>query len=163
VKPAELSWASAGAQVVLDGEIIGVAGEMATGLAEQFDLNRLGGICFAEIDFLSLMERAGATVTARPVPRFPAVSRDLSLIVDEPVSWSQIVEVIEGCRLALLEKVDFAGLYRGKPVQEGKKSITVSLRFRDEDGTLRHETVDEFEKQILGAIKTQLKAELRTV
>ena len=162
VKPAELAWASAGAHIALDGEIIGVAGEMTTGLAEQFDLNRLGGICLAEIDFLSLMERTGATITARPVPRFPAVSRDLSLIVDEPVSWSQIVEVIEGCRLALLEKVDFAGLYRGKPVEEGKKSITVSLRFRDEDGTLRHETVDEFEKQILGAIKTQLKAELRT-
>jgi len=163
LRPADFAWASSAAQVVLDGEIIGIAGVLSADLAERFDLSRLGRISLAEVDFLALMEKTGAAVTAKPIPRFPAVCRDLSLIVDEPLRWNQIVEAIESCDIAQLENVKFMGLYRGKPIDEGKKSITVSLAFRDEDGTLRHETVDEFEKKILTVIKERLKAELRTV
>ena len=63
---------------------------------------------------------------------------------------------------AELEQIDFTGLYRGKPIPTGKKSVTVSLRFRDENGTLRHETVDEWQQNILNVLTAELGDELRT-
>ena len=62
-----------------------------------------------------------------------------------------------------LEDVEFVATYRGKPIETGKKSVTVSLRFRDEDGTLRHETVDGFESKIVESLSKKVGAELRTV
>jgi len=109
-----------------------------------------------------LMEYSGSVPTVQPVPRFPAIVRDLSLIVDESVTWAQITAVVQSRAPEELEKIDFAGLYRGKPIPDGKKSVTVSLRFRDEEGTLRHETVDGFQNEILGALIQTLGAELRT-
>jgi phenylalanyl-tRNA synthetase beta chain len=109
-----------------------------------------------------LLTKAGAIPAAQPIPRFPAIVRDLSLIVDEPVQWAQITSVVQDKAPAELEQIDFGGLYRGKPIADGKKSITVSLRFRDEQGTLRHETVDGFEGAILSGLTDTLGAELRT-
>jgi phenylalanyl-tRNA synthetase beta chain len=64
---------------------------------------------------------------------------------------------------AELENIQFIGIYRGKGIETGKKSVTLSLRFRDEDGTLRHETVDDFEKRIVKNLSKSLSAELRAV
>ena len=97
------------------------------------------------------------------LPRFPAINRDLSLIVEEKVSWAQISESVKKKAPGELEDICFSGIYRGKPIEDGKKSVTVSLRFRDEDGTLRHEIVDGFEAEILGELKSTLNAELRMV
>ena len=58
---------------------------------------------------------------------------------------------------------DAVGIYRGKPIPAGKKSLTLSLQFRDEQGTLQHQTVDGFEKNIVTQLSADLKAELRTV
>jgi phenylalanyl-tRNA synthetase beta chain len=88
--------------------------------------------------------------------------RDLSLVVDEPVLWAKITDVVRSKAPDELEQVDFTGLYRGKPIPAGKKSVTVSLRFRDEQGTLRHETVDGWQSDIVAALTSELGAELRT-
>jgi phenylalanyl-tRNA synthetase beta chain len=89
--------------------------------------------------------------------------RDLSLVVDENITWADIEEAVAAKAPSELEELQFVGIYRGKPIAQGKKSVTASLRFRDEDGTLRHETVDEFEKAILAELTKKLAAELRTV
>ena len=98
----------------------------------------------------------------RPIPKFPAICRDLSLIAAEPLKWSDILATIQTCWPAQLEKVDFVTLYRGKPIPAGQKSVTVSLVFRDDDGTLRHEQVDAFEKTILDALNQNLGVQIRT-
>ena len=79
------------------------------------------------------------------------------------MTWVAVEQEIAAAAPSELEQVQFAGLYRGKPIPAGKKSVTVSLRFRDEDGTLRHEQVDEFEQAILAKLKEKFGAELRTV
>ena len=127
----------------------------------MYDLDRQT-VCAAELDVETLLSMAGGIPTAKPIPRFPAIVRDLSLIVDEPVRWEQIETLVRQAAPQELEGVTFSGLYRGKPIPEGKKSVTLSLRFRDEQGTLRHETVDMFEQAVLGVLATELKAELRT-
>ncbi|MEN8127827.1 MAG: phenylalanine--tRNA ligase subunit beta [Planctomycetota bacterium] len=160
-KPASFKWTQAGAQILIDGEVLGIAGLLTPDTAAQFDLDKQA-VTAAELDFDLLLEKAGAIPAAKSIPRFPAIVRDLSLIVDEPVAWEQITSVVQSKAPAKLEDIDFTGMYRGKPIPDGKKSITVSLRFRDEQGTLRHETVDEFENAILGGLTETLGAELRT-
>ncbi|MHC5145975.1 MAG: phenylalanine--tRNA ligase subunit beta-related protein, partial [Planctomycetota bacterium] len=129
--------------------------------AAQFDLEKQV-VTAAELDFDLLLAKAGAIPAAKPIPRFPAIVRDLSLIVDEPVQWSQITSAIQSKAPAELETIDFSGMYRGKPIPNGKKSITVSLRFRDEQGTLRHEIVDGYQDAILTGLTETIGAELRT-
>ncbi|RKY14109.1 MAG: phenylalanine--tRNA ligase subunit beta [Planctomycetota bacterium] len=160
-KPTSFKWAQIGAEILIDGEVLGIAGLLNPDTAAQFDLDKQV-VAATELDFDLLLEKAGAIPAARFVPRFPAIVRDLSLIVDEPVQWAQITSVVQDKAPAELEQIDFGGLYRGKPIPNDKKSITVSLRFRDEQGTLRHETVDGFEGAILTGLADTLGAELRT-
>jgi len=159
--PAGLSWAKAGAEIVADGKKIGTCGIVSANVAAKFDLTEIE-VCAAELDFDTLLTMAGAVRTAKPIPRFPAITRDLSLIVDEGLTWTRITQAINTKAPSELEATEFVGIYRGKPIPAGKKSVTISLRFRDEDGTLRHEVVDEFEKEILGELTAALGAELRT-
>jgi phenylalanyl-tRNA synthetase beta chain len=161
-KPASLKWAAAAAEILLDGQLLGIVGSLNAEIAAQFDLDKQM-ITAAELDFDLLLSKAGLIPAAAPIARFPAIVRDLSLIVDEPVQWAQITSVVRSKAPAELEQVDFTGLYRGKPIPNGKKSITVSLRFRDDQGTLRHETVDEWQDGILAGLTESLGAELRTV
>lgn len=158
---AQRKWAQAAADITLNGRPLGYAGLLTTDIANQFGVEKQE-VTAAELDFDVLLEQAGAIPSAKPIPRFPAIVRDLSLIVDEPVQWDQITGIVQGKAPAELETIDFTGLYRGKPIPAGKKSVTVSLRFRDENGTLRHEIVDEWQADILNALTNEVGAELRT-
>jgi len=140
----------------------GGGGVRKADLAKRFDLDRAGQVCVAELDFDMLLESIGGIVTVKPIPKFPAICRDLSLIVAEPVKWSDILSTLQTCWPAQLEKVDFVTLYRGKPIPAGQKSVTVSLVFRDDDGTLRHDQVDVFEKTILETLNQKLGVQIRT-
>jgi len=161
-KPAEYKWAQAGAEVLMDARPGGGGGVRKADLAKRFDLDRAGQVCVAELDFDMLLESIGGIVTVKPIPKFPAICRDLSLIVAEPVKWSDILSTLQTCWPAQLEKVDFVTLYRGKPIPAGQKSVTVSLVFRDDDGTLRHDQVDVFEKTILETLNQKLGVQIRT-
>lgn len=161
VRPTEFKWAQAGASLLLDGQELGVAGTLSPQTAAAYDLDRRS-VSAAELDFETLLAHAGRIAAARPIPRFPAIVRDLSLIVDESVRWEQIETLVKQAAPQELERVAFSGLYRGKPIPEGKKSITLSLRFRDEQGTLRHEAVDAYEQAVVNAMAEQLNAQLRT-
>lgn len=161
VTPAEFKWADAGAVLLLDGQPWGIAGTVSAQTAAAYNLERRT-VCAAELDFETLLSKAGRITAAKPIPRFPAIVRDLSLIVDEPIRWEQIEARVQQAAPQELEGVTFSGLYRGKPIPEGKKSITLSLRFRDEQGTLRHEAVDAYEQTVVKALTDELNAQLRT-
>ena len=160
-KPVEVKWAEAAAAIFIGETELGVAGVLSKETARGYDLDRQT-VCAAELDVETLLSMAGRIPTARPIPRFPAIVRDLSLIVEEPVRWEQIEALVRQAAPQELEGVAFSGLYRGKPIPEGKKSVTLSLRFRDDQGTLRHETVDTFEQAVVGILASQLQAELRS-
>lgn len=161
-KPAIFKWAQAGAEITMDGLSIGCAGVVKTDIAKKFDLDRAAQICLAELDFDAVLEKLGGVVAVKPIPKFPAIGRDLSLILAEQVQWSDIINAIDPVKPAKLEKVVFVSLYRGKPIPAGQKSVTVSMVFRDDDGTLRHEQVDDFEKAIIDALSQKLGAQIRT-
>jgi phenylalanyl-tRNA synthetase beta chain len=96
------------------------------------------------------------------LPRFPAIQRDLSVIVAEPVRWSRLRGVIEGVDQPLLAGLEYVTSYRGKPIPDGAKSVTVTLTYRSDTGTLRAQQVDEQVQQVLAALQQGLGATLRT-
>ena len=96
------------------------------------------------------------------MPKFPAIKRDLSLIVNEDAVWADIETAVNKKAPAELEELQFVDIFRGKNIPQGKKSVTLSLWFRDADGTLTHEAVDGFEKAILNELNSSVGAVLRT-
>ena len=161
-RPANLCWAAAGAEIIANDEIIGYAGVVSEKVANAYDLSGID-ISAAELDFNSLISARNKTVKMKPLPKFPSVSRVLSLIIDEQKTWADIITAINRKAVTKLENIGFEGIYRGKPIEPGKKSVTVSLRFRDEDGTLTHEQVDQFEHSIIAELAEVTGAELRQV
>ena len=160
-EPAELTWARAGAQVLVNGRRIGEAGIFSDAIREKFDFKEVipsGG----ELDFDELMQLKGGPVKTRPIPRFPAVVRDLSILVPEQTAWAAIACAVQKNAPAELEDIQFVDIYKGKGITPGSKSVTLSLRFRDEDGTLTHDVVDGYQAAILEDLRTGVGAELRT-
>jgi phenylalanyl-tRNA synthetase beta chain len=102
-------------------------------------------------------------VVSSPLPKFPAIERDLSIIVDEQVSWQQIESVVRGLNIPDLETVQFGELFRGKQIPKGRKSLFFSLRYRNPQRSLTHEEVDACQQKIIQALTETCKAQLRTV
>ncbi len=160
--PAELIWAQVGAQIMIDGSVVGVAGIVSQAIRDKFDFKGVTP-CAAELDFEQLMALQDTAIKVRPIPRFPAIVRDISVIIDEPIPWADIIAAVSKNRCDELEDVRFVGIYRGGVIPAGKKSVTLSLRFRDEDGTLTHEMVDRFETAIVESLAQGVGARIRTV
>jgi phenylalanyl-tRNA synthetase beta chain len=160
--PADVFWAKSGAGITLNGQKIGSVGVVKDQILSEMGI-KAGIVCAAEINFDQVASIEKGAVKMKPLAKFPAISRDLSLIIDEPVQWQRIKEIIQSKAPSELEEIKFEGIYRGKPIPAGKKSVTVSLRFRDEDGTLKHQTVDGWEKDIVSTLGSTIGAELRKV
>ncbi len=160
--PAELTWAEVGARILVDGKEIGQAGIFSEAVRQKLDFKDLTP-CGAELDFDDLMALKAGPIKIRPIPRFPAVDRDLSILIADTTPWSEIAAAVHSAAPAELEDIRFVDIYRGKGVAAGKKSLTLSLRFRDEDGTLTHETVDAYQARILESLNRAVAAELRTL
>jgi phenylalanyl-tRNA synthetase beta chain len=160
--PEDLVWAETGAQILRDRKNYGVAGIVSRAVKEKYDFTELSP-CAAELDFEALLGLQKGDIKVKPIPRFPAIQRDLSIIVNENIRWNNIIDAIKTKAPVVLEKIQFVGIYRGEGIPPGKKSVTLSLRFRDEDGTLTHETVDSFQSEIVSSLNKCVAAELRTV
>jgi phenylalanyl-tRNA synthetase beta chain len=160
--PADLLWAQTGAKILVDGKEYGVAGIIGRAVKEKYDFTELSP-CAAELDFELLLALQQDAIKVKPIPRFPAIQRDLSIIVDDKICWVDIIDAIKARASTELENIQFVGIYRGEGIPSGKKSVTISLRFRDEDGTLTHETVDRFQTDIVGNLDKCVGAQLRTV
>ncbi|MHC4639215.1 MAG: phenylalanine--tRNA ligase subunit beta, partial [Planctomycetota bacterium] len=149
--PTQLKWAEVGAEILVNGERIGTAGVVSRAVKDKYDFKEVTPVA-AEIDFEQLLSIFGGDVKVKAIPKFPAIERDLSLLVDESVAWERIAAAVNEKAPEELEEVRFVGIYRGKGILAGKKSVTLSLRFRDEDGTLTHETVDGFQEPIVRSL-----------
>jgi len=160
--PTELNWAEVGAQIIVDGSTTGNAGIFSQKVKQRFALKDVTP-CGAELDVEALLAMSSGPVQVKPIPRFPSIQRDLSIVVMEQICWADIAESVNKKAPDELEDIRFVGIYRGQGIAPGKKSVTLSLLFRDQDGTLTHETVDQFQADIVKNLNTAVGAELRTL
>jgi phenylalanyl-tRNA synthetase beta chain len=159
--PASLVWAQTGATLQLNSQTVGSAGVVSASVRDKLELKDVPA-CAAEIELDSLLSLAGQPIKVKPLPRFPAIRRDLSIIIAEKIRWADIIKAIKAKSSPELEGVEFVGIYRGKGIAADEKSVTLSLCFRDEDGTLTHETVDRLELDIVQGLAESIAAERRT-
>jgi len=160
--PEDIFWAQTGAEIVVNSRIIGTAGIVSKAIKEKFDFKDISP-CAVELEYDQLSALQSGEIEVKPLPKYPAIQRDLSIVVDNNIRWSDIIEAVNHKATVELEDVQFVGIYQGKGIPEGKKSVTFSLRYRDEDGTLTHQRVDGFEADIVENLTKSVGASLRTV
>ncbi len=146
-------------EVLLNGGCVGVVGQVSQGVLHHYGLERAIGA--ATVSFDVLLECATAKRTYKPVPKFPPVRRDLSVIVDETTTWSELQAVIDAVAQPLRVSMEYVATYRGKQIGAGKKSVTVTLVYRDSAGTLRSEQADEQVEAVMGVLREKLSADFR--
>ncbi len=140
------------AAVLLDGEPLGVVGQVSKEAAEAFELDEPPMV--AELVFDRLAEEAVLEPRYEPLPQYPAINRDLALVVDESVRWEQVVDAMAAANVPQVESVTPLDVYRGKQVPDGKKSIAVRLVLRDPTRTLTHEDADRMQAKVLAALES---------
>tara|TARA_B100001059_G_scaffold236532_1_gene287583 strand:+ start:9046 stop:11130 length:2085 start_codon:yes stop_codon:yes gene_type:complete len=153
------SWYSPGGEVRFNETCVGWAGRLSTGTTDIFGLD--AGMMAAELFLDPLMTNWPPDFTVNAQPAFPSIERDLSVILDEEVNWRNIHDAIEQLTLPAMEAVEFITVYRGKGIEPGRKSLTLRLRFREEDRTLRNEEVDAHVPDVIDCLKRTFKAEIR--
>ena len=161
-EPAAFPWAGVGAQIKVNDQRVGVAGVFSEEVTTKMDIKNLRPVG-AELDLELLAALARDTDSLQPIPRFPGIERDLSVLVDEQVAWADIDTAVWSEAPEALTGLEFVEIYRGKGIPSGHKSVTLSLRFRDRDGTLTHDVVDRFQSAIVQRLTGTLGAQLRTL
>ena len=149
------------ATLVIDGTEVGAIGMVSQAALDYYGLAAERPIAAASLRFDVLLKRAGKVRTYQPVAKFPAVQRDLSVVVDEGVTWRQLAEAVGHLDQPLQVGMAYVTTYRGKQIPAGRKSVTMTLTYRSETGTLRSEEVDREVAEVVSALSQELAAELR--
>ncbi|MFM8474419.1 MAG: phenylalanine--tRNA ligase subunit beta [Planctomycetaceae bacterium] len=148
-----------GAELRIRGEFLGWLGELSRNVLDASELH--DQVCVAELR-LPLLETLFQTSRSfTPLPRFPAVSRDLNFVLPEHVSWAELSQTVQQHAGPLLTETAFAGLYRGKQIATDHKSCVITCRFQSPERTLTAEEVDESVRRIIAACESKLAASLR--
>ena len=147
------------AKVTIDGVDIGVIGQVHPLVAKNYGIDV--DVYCAEINFTALMGLLLPDATYSPLPKYPSVSRDLSLICDEAVTVADVENVINASDGKLLRGVKLFDIYPGTGVPEGKKSMAFSMELRADDRTLTDTDSEQVVAKVLKALSEKLNASLR--
>ncbi|MBE6857393.1 MAG: phenylalanine--tRNA ligase subunit beta [Ruminococcus sp.] len=146
------------AVILKDGVALGIMGEIHPEVQENYGIGTKTYI--AKLNIPEMMQTAVAEITYKPLPKFPASTRDLSLICDDETPVAELEKAIKKSVGKILEKVTLFDVYKGKQIEEGKKSVSYSLTLRSHEGTLTDEQADSAVKKALKAL-AEIGAELR--
>ncbi len=142
------------------GKLLIEMGIITKKLLKQFGLDN--PVYFAELNWTALMKVIKKNeVLYTEVPKFPAVSRDLALLVDNSVEFAQIEQIARQTEKKLLKKVELFDVYEGDKLPAGKKSYAVNFILQDEENTMGDKQIDAIMQKLIANIKKQLNAELR--
>lgn len=146
--------------ITTDGTNVGRCGKVAATILRAFSIK--SDVYLMEMDFDQLAERSSGYGTYVSLPRFPAIERDIAVVIDEAVQSGSIVKVINQAADENLRKVIVWDVYRGKQVPVGKKSVAYRLIFQNESKTLTDGEIDNVFNKIVDSLKGELGAELRS-
>ena len=147
------------AKVTVGGEDVGFIGQVHPLVAQNYDID--GDVYCAEINFTKLFDLQLPDATYTPLPKYPAVNRDLSFLCDEAVTVADVENVINASAGKLLRGVKLFDIYRGTGIPEGKKSMAFSLELRADDRTLTDADSEGVMSKVLTALSEKLGAVLR--
>ena len=147
------------AQVLAGETVLGVLGQIHPLAAQNYGVD--APLYCAELSFDALFAARGADAEYKPLPKFPAVTRDIAVVCDEAVTVGALEACIRKGAKGLLKDAALFDIYRGKGVAEGKKSVAFNLILRADDRSLTAEEADADVKSILQTLERELNAVLR--
>lgn len=147
------------ASVVIRGQEAGFIGEVHPDVMEEYRLP--ARTCILELDAAQVFAAAERKLKVAPVPRFPAVTRDMALLVDEEIPIEQVYRSIRRAEKELLREVRLFDVYQGAQVPAGKKSVAFSLVYQSSERTLTDEEVIKLHESIKKVLDQEFGAELR--
>lgn len=142
------------------GKILAELGIVALKLQKEFGIAK--EVYYADINWTALMKAVRKNkLEFHELSKYPAVSRDLALLVDDSVEFGQIATIAKQTEKKLLKRVELFDVYQGKSLPEGKKSYAVNFILQDENKTLNDNAIDAIMKKLVHQLTTKLGAELR--
>lgn len=147
------------ADIVVDEKVIATVGEISPDVLSNFEIKKR--VYVAEINFDALFAHRNLDCKYIPLPKYPASSRDMAVVVDEEITNQELLDKILEFGGKYLEEARLFDIYRGDQVEEGKKSMAYSLSFRSLDKTLVDTDVNESFDHILKALQESFDARLR--
>lgn len=141
-------------------EVLATAVQVPAKRLKEFEVKQ--DVFFAAIDWNVWMKALGANKTKySEVAKFPAVNRDLAIILDKNISYQQVQQVTEQLKLEGLKTYDLFDVFESEKLGAGKKSYALSYTFQLQDRTLTDAETDQLMQQLMGAYKSKLQAQIR--
>lgn len=147
------------ARLLIRKKSAGIIGEIHPDVAEKYGID--DRVYVAEIDLKILYDASRTDMQYKPLPKFPAISRDIAILVPEDVMVSDIENIIRKAGGGLVEDTKLFDVYTGKQVPEGKKSVAYSIVYRSEQKTLVDEEVNKVHASVIKMLEEKLGAQLR--
>ena len=136
-----------------------IMGQIHPIVQENYDIS--DKVYIAEINMKKLEKYSKKEKKYVPIPKYPAVERDIAVLVDEKVEVLKIEKIIKAKAKKIIETVDLFDIYRDEKIGENKKSVAYAIKFRAKDRTLNDEEISEVMEKIIKALEDELGAELR--
>ena len=149
------------ADILKDGEKIGVLGQVHPEIAESYGIDRT--VYAVELEFKRISQLVDTEKKYEPLPKYPAMVRDFALVVTEATKAGDLEKTIRNTAGGLLESVKLFDVYRGVPVPPGCKSLAFSLTYRSKDRTLTDAEVNDINTKVLAALRDSFNAVLREI
>jgi len=149
-------------RVQLHSNEIGAAGQLARRVADKFKFRQ--DVFLAEFDLDPFCAAVRAAKEARryePLPRFPSVERDFSLLLPDGTHFSSVVNAIHALNISEISNIEASDLFRGKNVPAGKYSLLVRVTFQSREATLTDAQIGDFSGRVVAALEKNLGAQLR--
>jgi phenylalanyl-tRNA synthetase beta chain len=134
-------------------------GQVNSGLLKKFDIKQ--PVFYADINMDLMFEMRPKPLQFKEISRFPAVNRDLALVVDKNVSYSQIEQIALSQQISHLKQVQLFDIFESEKLGKDKKSMAVSFNFQDDAKTLTDKEIDGFMSQIISSYEKNIRAEIR--
>ena len=143
-----------------NGQIIAGAGEVTKKVLSQFGIKQ--PVFFAAFDWIVVTKIAmQQTATIKELPRFPAMIRDISMVVPKDLVYAEVEKSVHKLKLGNLKEVKLFDIFESEKLGTGKKSLAVSFTFLDEEKTLTDKEIDGWMEKIMTNLEKELKAEIR--
>lgn len=147
------------AEIIINGKNAGTIGEIHPNVAHKFNIETK---CYVgEISLKAIFNAIDNNIKFNPLPKFPAVTRDIAMLVNKEVPVADIEEIITKASGKLLDTIKLFDIYEGSQIPEGKKSVAYAISFRAQDRNLTNEEINVIFEKILKKLEAGVNAQLR--
>ena len=156
---ATLVWSKSTAKIILMGESIGWLGLINSKTLGNFGIKKV--IAATTINVANLIKLAKSSPTYQPIPKYPAIDLDLSMEIDQAVSFAKVVETAKKINTELIKNVSFLSVYQGDKISEDQKALAIRITYRHDDKTLELKEAQSTHEKVVEKLKQEYNIKVR--